>query len=73
MKNFWHKIWWTKGYQWSKNDEKGFSESHSIERKRFKWVGPITGWKDDELMRELTGRFYWRWGFYLDTCFKILA
>lgn len=29
---------------------------------RFKWVGPVTGWRDDELMRELTGKFIHSWG-----------
>ena len=39
--------------------------SVTYELPRFKWVGPIQGWKDSELDRQLTGRFRWRWGLLL--------
>jgi len=29
---------------------------------RYTWLGPIQAWKDDQLMRDLTGKFIWNWG-----------
>lgn len=29
---------------------------------RFKWIGPIQGWKNCEIERLFLGRMVWRWG-----------